>query len=309
MARYLITGGAGFIGSHLADALIGNEHQVDILDNLFTGFLANVPKGANFINGSILDRDLLKQLLSEVDGCFHLAAIASVPLCDEDWLVSHQVNVEGTLDVLYQAAKEHNGRKTVPVVFASSAAVYGLSEIFPLTEQSPLMPISSYGLHKVDGERYGNLAHEMYKLPFTALRLFNVYGARQRADSSYAGIITSFCHRLNEQQPLTIYGNGEQSRDFIYIKDVVRFFIQAMQTSSNSSRIFNVCTGTTTSIVEMGEILCQLYGQPFEAVFEAEREHDIYFSQGSPVKAREELGIVAETPLRDGLSEMLHFYK
>lgn len=305
MANYLITGGAGFIGSHLAEALLAANHQVTVLDNLSTGEVKNIPEGAKFCEGSILDQELLREILAQVDGCFHLAAIVSVPICDQDWLNAFQVNVAGTLAVMYQALKQQNGVKTVPVVFASSAAIYGNNQHFPLKEKETPTPISSYGLHKTDCENYAALANQLFQLPITALRLFNVYGARQRADSSYAGVITKFSNNLAQQQPIVIFGDGSQTRDFIYVKDVVRFFIQAMDTSTTNLRIFNACTGKSTSVLEIAKILCEIYGVDFAPVFEAPRLNDIYRSLGSCHKSKQELGITAHTSIKEGLRQSL----
>lgn len=304
MARYLVTGGAGFIGSHLAEALLAANHHVTVLDNLSTGVIENIPQGATFIEGTILNELLLKSLLAEMDGCFHLAAIVSVPICDQDWLNAFQVNVGGSLTVMYQALKQQNHVKTIPIVFASSAAIYGNNQHFPLQEDEASAPISSYGLHKADCEAYATLANQLFQLPFTALRLFNVYGARQRADSSYAGVITRFLNDLAGDKPLAIFGDGSQTRDFIYVNDVVRFFIQAMESSTQKMRIFNACTGKGVSILEIAKILCQINNKPLSPVFEPARMNDIYQSLGSCLKSENELGIKALTSINEGLRQL-----
>lgn len=223
MARYLVTGGAGFIGSHLCELLLAEKHTVCILDCLSSGRRENIPTNAEFIQGDIEDRALLTEIMSDVDGCFHLAAIASVPACNQDWLNAHQVNLTNTLNIV-DSARGNSKRKSVPVVFASSAAVYGNNTDLPLTESSITQPISIYGVNKLCCEYYLRVASELFQVPCTCLRLFNVYGPRQLADSSYSGVITRFINNINQDQPLTIYGTGEQTRDFICVTDVARFF-------------------------------------------------------------------------------------
>ncbi len=300
MAHYLVTGGAGFIGSHLCEALLAANHTVNVLDNLSSGRLENLPTGARLMIGDIQDRALVNDLLSEVDGCFHLAAIASVPLCNEDWLAAHQVNLTGTLQII-EAARAN----TVPVVFASSAAVYGDSQELPLRETAHISPISIYGLNKLACEDYARIASQLFQLPCTALRLFNVYGPRQSPNSSYSGVITVFLNQLLADRSLTIYGKGDQTRDFIYVADIVRFFITAMQTSRPGLRVYNACSGHSTSIQAIADCLAQILQKHPELIYQPPKLGDIYHSLGNPELAKRELGIVAETSWEEGLKQLV----
>lgn len=306
MARYLVTGGAGFIGSHLTEELLAAQHEVVVLDNLTTGDIHNIPQKAVFIKGDILDQELLKNIMANVDGCFHLAAVVSVPQCDVDWLNSFKTNVNGTFNILYEA-NEQNVKHRVPVVFASSTAIYGANNHLPLTEMEIPSPISSYGFHKTDCEHYAFMVNQLYHLPFTALRLFNVYGPRQRAESSYSGVISQFCNHLKRNEPIFIYGDGEQTRDFIFVNDVVRFFMRAMETSSETMRIYNVCTGKRSSINHIAHLLSNIYATKFQPIYKEARFHDIYHSLGSFKKAKQELGIVAEVEIHEGLEKLTNF--
>lgn len=300
MARYLVTGGAGFIGSHLCELLLAENHQVCILDSLISGATENIPHGAEFIQGSLNDRVLLSGLMDRVDGCFHLAAIASVPLCNEHWLHAHRINLTNTLKII-ESARGSDKRKPIPIVFASSAAVYGNNETLPLKENSVTKPISVYGINKLSSEYYFSVASELFKIPCTVLRLFNVYGPRQRPDSSYSGVITRFIDNLTKGLPLTIYGTGEQTRDFIYVSDVARFFLRAMETNRNSMRCLNVCRGQEVSIVQVGETLYHIFQRTPDIQFEPSKPGDILHSRGCPDLAHQELGIQAEISLETGL--------
>lgn len=304
MATYLVTGGAGFIGSHLCDELVKN-HQVYVLDNLSTGSVNNLPKGVQFIEGDITDYAQLESLMSKVDGCFHLAALVSVPLCNNDFFATHAINLTGTLNVLESAKVMAKKSKMIPVVFASSSAVYGDSQALPNEESGQTIPISVYAASKLCSEYYGRYANEISKVPFTGLRLFNVYGARQRLDSSYSGVISIFLNALLQGKPCIIYGDGKQSRDFIFVKDVVQFFIRAMQIQSQQAHVYNVCTGQSTDIKTLTTLLSQILHKPLQIDYQAARLGDILHSLGNPALAAQELGMVATTSIEMGLQQLV----
>ncbi|PJE16631.1 NAD-dependent epimerase/dehydratase family protein [Legionella sp.] len=302
METYLVTGGAGFIGSHLCDELIKTS-KVYVLDNLSTGFRHNLPKGVELIEGDICDYPLVEELMSKVDGCFHLAAMVSVPLCNDDVLKAHHINLTGTLNILKSAYKVS---KRIPVVFASSCAVYGNCRSLPIQETAELSPISIYATTKLAGEYYGRFINELHHLPFTALRLFNVYGPRQVLDSSYSGVISIFLNALLHDQPCVFFGSGKQLRDFIFVKDVVQFFINAMLTSTDTARMYNVCTGRSTDIKTIAVLLSQILGKELKVDHKPPKIGDIIASLGSPLFAEEELAISAQIPIELGLSNLVH---
>src|SRR5271170_1197251 len=213
MARFLITGGCGFIGSHLADALIGRAHLVRILDNLSTGKRENAPAQAELIVGDITDRARLAAATAGMDGIFHLAAIASVDASRRDWLGCHAVNLGGCINV-FDAARRPGGAG-LRVVYASSAAVYGDSAAVPLNEADLARPINAYGADKLGCELHGRVATLIHGVPAVGLRLFNVYGPRQDPSSPYSGVISIFADRLRRNAPIDIEGDGRQVRDFV----------------------------------------------------------------------------------------------
>ena len=224
--HYLITGGCGFIGSHLAERLLAGGHRVTIIDDLTTGKRENAPAGAEVVIADITTPGVFDAVAEQVDGCFHLAAIVSVQRSSKDWLRTHQVNASGTVALLDAIARK--GRR-VPVVFASSAAVYGDNAHIPLKETALCTPLSAYGADKLTCELHAFVASHIHGIPTIGLRVFNVYGPRQDPLSPYSGVISIFAHRMKQHLPITIYGDGEQSRDFIYVGDVVSGLVASMQ--------------------------------------------------------------------------------
>src|ERR1700722_10819816 len=222
MARFLVTGGCGFIGSHLAEALVTEGHQVRILDNLSTGKRGNAPPEAELIVGNIIDRRTVDDCVAGTDGVFHLAAIASVDQSRADWVGCHAVNLTGCVHIL-DAAR----RMAIPprVVYASSAAIYGDGGAIPLTEAERPRPVNAYGADKLGCELHARVASLLHAVPTIGLRLFNVYGPRQDPSSPYSGVISIFLDRLDRRAPIEIFGDGQQVRDFIAVADVVRFFV------------------------------------------------------------------------------------
>jgi len=305
LASYLVTGGCGFIGSHLADALIARGDRVRILDDLSSGRLANKPAAAELVRGDVADAALVARAMADVDGCFHLAAIASVERARRDWLGCHRVNLTGTITV-FNAARQARGGRPVPVVYASSAAVYGDNPAVPLDEEAVARPLSAYGADKFGCELHARVARELHGVPTLGLRFFNIYGPRQHPGSPYSGVISIFCDRLRRGEAVTIFGDGEQARDFVYVADAVAALAAAMGSLASRPEVppavLNVCTGEPTSInalVERIAALCR--GAPPTIVRAPARQGDIRRSTGDPSLARKRLGLGVLTPIAVGL--------
>lgn len=304
VASYLVTGGCGFIGSHLVDGLCERGHYVRILDDLSTGTLAYKPEEVEFFRGDVADPAAVAQAMQGVDGCFHLAAVASVERCNADWLGTHRTNLTGTITV-FDAARTANPRAPIPVVFASSAAVYGDNPNTPLCETAMARPLSAYGADKLACELHGFVASHIHRVPTCGLRFFNVYGPRQDPNSPYSGVISIFCRRLKAKQGICIYGDGDQTRDFIYVGDVVRALIAAMEDRPTDGTIFNVCTGKPTTIRALAKDIGRILDVKSDIAFAPARTGEIYDSLGDPRKARSLLSFVASTEMTEGLTRTL----
>lgn len=302
MARWLVTGGCGFIGSHLVDALAGRRDQVRVLDDLSTGRPDRLPAGAELIVGDVAEPETVARAMEGVDGIFHLAAVASVQRCTEDWARSHRTNLTGTVAVLDAARR---AARPVPMVYASSAAVYGDNQDLPLTEASATAPLSAYGVDKLGGEWHARVGWSVHSVPSVGLRFFNVYGSRQDPSSPYSGVIAIFADRIARHADIAIYGDGEQTRDFIFVGDVVAHLLAAMQHGGSGARVFNVCTGRGTSIRCLADLIGDIVGWRPRISFEPPRAGDIRGSIGSPARAREGLGLEAKTTVLDGLTRTL----
>lgn len=300
MTKILVTGGCGFIGSHLSEALRAAGHTVRILDDLSTGTRANLVPDAELIVGSITDRVALDEAFEGVDACFHLAAIASVQRGTEAWLETHEVNLSGTINV-FDAARD----RAVPVVYASSAAVYGLPESLPLFEESPTRPLSAYGADKLGCEQHARVAGLIHGVPTFGLRFFNVFGPRQDPRSPYSGVISIFCERLIAGQGAQVNGDGAQTRDFIHVSDVVAALMAAWPRASVDGPVCNVCTGEATRIVDLARTIGHILGRPAAIAHGPARAGDIRDSFGSPHRLRSLLGIEAKTGLEEGLAGIL----
>jgi UDP-glucose 4-epimerase len=301
MASYLVTGGCGFIGSHLCKALWSRGDAVRVLDDLSTGSLGNVPSNVAFIRGDITDRRIVDQALSGVDGCFHLAAVASVELSNRDWVRTHRINLTGAVTVFDAAS----AAGLVPVVYASSAAVYGDCPSLPLRESSEKRPLSAYGADKLGCELHARVAGKVHRLPSVGLRLFNVYGPGQDPKSPYSGVISIFCERLRRGYPIEIFGDGRQTRDFIFVADVVTALLRAMETRPSGEPVFNICTGHATPVLELAQTIASLCDQDLSIQFRAAREGEIRHSYGDPTAAKQALGLGNATELRAGLAATL----
>ncbi|MSP50266.1 MAG: NAD-dependent epimerase/dehydratase family protein [Alphaproteobacteria bacterium] len=304
MARYLVTGGAGFIGSHLVDALRARGDDVVVLDDLSTGHRSNLPADVRLIEADVADPAAVRGAMAGTDGCFHLAAIASVQRSNEDWLGTHRANLTGTIAVLDSARQARNG-EPVPVVYASSAAVYGDAQDLPLTETVAPRPMTAYGADKLGSELHARVAGIVHGVPTTGMRFFNVYGPRQDPKSPYSGVISVFADRVGRGREIAIHGDGGQTRDFIFVADVVRHLLAAMATSGPKARVFNVCTGKATSVLDLARALMAASGRTVEIRHRPPRAGDIRASLGDPGRATAALGLRAETLLLDGLKATL----
>jgi UDP-glucose 4-epimerase len=300
MARYVVTGGCGFIGSHLADALIQQGHSVRILDNMSTGRIENKPTAAELFEGDVADANFVTRAMRGMDACFHLAAVASVERSNIAWSETHRTNLTGSINV-FDAARHANPRFAIPVVYASSAAVYGDNLNMPLSEASTTHPVSAYGADKLGSEQHGFVAWHVHGVPTCGLRFFNVYGPRQDPASPYSGVISIFCDRLQSGRGIAISGDGNQSRDFIFVGDVVRALLAAMKHATSEGRVFNVCTGRPTTIREMVEAIADTLEITPEIAYAPPRQGDIRVSCGDPSSARAVLGFEARISLAEGL--------
>jgi nucleoside-diphosphate-sugar epimerase len=303
----LVTGGAGFIGSHIVEELLRRGDTVRVLDNFSSGSPENLKdlKGdLEILEGDLRTADAVQAAVRDVELVFHLAAFVSVPQSMLDPETCFAINVGGTVNLL-EASRRAGVRK---MVVSSSTAVYGDTAVFPTTEETPLSPLSPYALSKQVNELYARLYTQTLGLPVTALRYFNVYGPRQRPDSDYAAAIPIFVRKLVAGEPITIYGDGKQSRDFIFVKDVVRANLLAAG-SKAAGEAFNICTGQETDLLTLLEELSEISPHQPAVVFEAPRPGDIYRSAGSPEKAALGLGFRAETSLSNGLAQTIEWMK
>lgn len=302
--RFLVTGGCGFIGSHLVDSLLADGHDVIVIDDLSTGKRENLDFRATLVVADVTDQAAVADAIEGVAGCFHLAAIASVTKSNQDWVGTHRVNQTGTVAVLNAARTAGNGGP-VPVVYASSAAVYGDTSAEPITEDTPTRPITAYGADKLGSELHAAVAWSAHRVPTIGLRFFNVYGPRQDPSSPYSGVISIFAERLARGLPIAIYGDGAQVRDFIYVGDIVLALRAAMDRATAGAAIYNVCTGVPTTITRLAELIARQLGISPEIRFEPPRAGDIRRSIGSPDRADRALELPSRIALTDGLKVLL----
>lgn len=298
--KYLITGGAGFIGSHIARTLLQNGKQVRILDNFSSGKRENLQGlDVELIEGDLRDLNAVEKAVKGIDIIFHEAAFVSVPESMEKPQECLDVNVSGTSQ-LFESARKSGVKR---VVFASSAAVYGDSEAYPLSEDTPLKQLSPYAVSKRVDELYGELFTNQFGLDVVALRYFNVYGPRQRPDSMYAAAVPIFIRRILDSKPITVYGDGGQTRDLVNVKDVVQANILASKHPNAPGKIFNVCTGVETRLLDLLDILYQIFPNAPKHIHAEPRAGDIYRSIGTPKKIMETLGYQPQVSLANGLAE------
>ena len=301
---YLVTGGCGFIGSHLVDALLARGDNVRVLDDLSTGKMENIPAACEMICGDVTDTTTVRRAMHGVDGCWHLAAIACVDRSNKDWLATHQVNLSGTIQVL-EASRQTRPNHPIPVVYASSAAVFGDNARIPFTERSETRPLSAYGADKLGSELHARVGTLIHGIPSVGLRFFNVYGSRQDPRSPYSGVISFFIERIRQGESCVIHGDGEQSRDFIHVSDVVQFLLKSMGRGYPLPEIYNVCTGRQTTIIELAKTLFKICDHTTALTYGPKRSGDIRFSVGDPSQATKHLGLTAAMPLLQGLERTL----
>ena len=304
MAKVLVTGGCGFIGSHLCAALAAAGHDVRILDDLSTGWLVNCAPGTDLVVGCVTDPVVVGRAMEGVEACFHLAAIASVQRGTEAWAATHRLNLSGTINIL-DAARASG----VPVIYASSAAVYGIPDRSPLTEDSRLQPLSAYGADKLGCEQHARVAGVVHGVRTFGLRFFNVFGTRQDPHSPYSGVISIFCERLAKGLPVMLHGDGGQLRDFVHVSDVVRALLAAWGAASVEAPVVNVCTGRPTSIRELAHAIAGLLGREPRLLTAPARAGDIRESLGSAMRLERDLGVRAETTLGQGLAGILEWLR
>eukprot|EP00440_Ansanella_granifera_P035739 gb/GFBE01038768.1/.p1 GENE.gb/GFBE01038768.1/~~gb/GFBE01038768.1/.p1 ORF type:complete len:310 (+),score=64.14 gb/GFBE01038768.1/:1-930(+) len=305
MPTYLVTGGAGFIGSHLVEALCAAGHAVRVVDNLSTGKKENLPDGVEMVEGDVADLELMRAAVKGCDGVFHLAAVASVQKSNEDWLGTHRANLTATITVFEVARTASASGGAIPVIYASSAAVFGANQECPQSESSAVVPLTAYGADKLACELHARVASHVHKVNSVGFRFFNVYGARQDPSSPYSGVIAIFASRLAAGKGITIFGDGQQTRDFVYVKDVVKFLMASMfDKPPQGAEVYCLCTGRTTTLLQLAEALGQVIGAKPDISHGEERTGDIRTSFGNPAKLREKFGFGAETTLGEGLANM-----
>ena len=302
LALFLVTGGAGFIGSHLADALLAEGHRVRVLDDLSTGHMANLDPRCELVRGCVTNPDAVAAAMDGAAGCFHLAAIASVARGNEDWRGTHLVNQTGTVTVLDTARA---GR--LPVVYASSAAIYGNLGDATAREDLRPAPLTAYGADKLGSELHAAVALHVHGVPTVGLRFFNVFGPRQDPHSPYSGVISIFAALVAADRTLSVHGDGQQLRDFVYVGDVVTHLRAAMRHLARgpASVVLNVCTGRATSVLDLAATLGRLHGRAPRITHGPARPGDIRRSLGDPSQAIATLGVRAAITLEDGLARTL----
>ena len=300
--KYLITGGAGFIGSHIAEFLSNQGHEVTVLDSLRTGFTKNLDDlNVKFVKGDIRDKDLVKEVAKNASAIFHLAALVSVPESLTQISECVDINTIGTLNIL-EAARETQNCK---VILSTSAANYGDNPVLPKVETMVPEPMTPYAITKLDGEYYLKMYQDQWNVPTTSLRYFNVFGPRQNPKSAYAAAVPIFINKALQNESITIYGDGLQTRDFVYVKDVVK---ANMLASTKGSGTYNVALGHSTSILELAENIINITNSKSQIQFLNKRAGDIKHSQANPEKFNK-LGFNPDYTIQEALEETITFYE
>src|SRR5687768_2639947 len=307
MSHYLVTGGAGFIGSHLAEELTRRGHTVRVADSLVTGKRANLDhvKGVEFLEGDLADLPFAHRAIAGMDYVLHQAAIPSVPRSVKDPITSNRANVDATLNVLV-AARDAGVKR---LVFAGSSSAYGNTATLPKSEDMPSNPLSPYALQKVVGEQYLQMFTRLYGLETVIIRYFNVFGPRQDPSSPYSGVISVFATALLDNRPPKIYGDGRQTRDFTYVANVVDGVLRACDAPGASGEVINVATGGRISLNELFAEMKKIVGASVEPDYLEPRQGDVRDSQASIVKANALLGYEPTVSFEDGLKKTIEWYR
>jgi UDP-glucose 4-epimerase len=304
----VVTGGAGFIGSHIVEALVARGERVRVLDDLSTGraaHLAAVQDDIEFRRGSVCDPRALDEVMRGAQFVFHMAAVASVPLSLDQPVLVNRVNVEGTVAVL-EAARRHG---VLRVVIAASSSAYGDSDALPSREDQPVAPVSPYAVSKVVGEMYGRVFTRLLGVDTVALRYFNVYGPRQDPAGPYAAVIPRFVTAALGGEPLTIYGTGAQTRDFVFVEDVVQANLLARTAPLAPGGVYNIGSGRGTSLNELVETLQSVCARPLTVRRTPARAGDVMHSRADVKRARHDLGFEPTVSLEDGLGRTVAWWE
>ena len=300
MATYLVTGGCGFIGSHLVKNLLSDGHNVRVLDNLSVGRSENIPDSAELIIGSVTDKYIVRSCMWGVDACFHLASCKSKMRSHESWLSTHNTNVAGSINVFVTA-----GVNRTPVVYASSYEVYGDNADTPLKENSLVSPLSSFGVDKLGVELQARIASLEHGVPTTGLRFFNVYGNHEAHMGAGCGVISKFQKNIDDDDSLVIFGDGKQIRDFVFINDAIVFLRTALEKVTRAPCVFNVCSGKPISMNSLAKMMMTINSVNKPVKYEKSERGDIRMSVGDPRKSISRLGVVAKQPLVRGIRSLM----
>jgi nucleoside-diphosphate-sugar epimerase len=307
MAHYLVTGGAGFIGSHLSEEIARRGHRVRVADSLITGKRANLDHipGVEFMEGDLAELEFAKKAAEGCDYVLHQAAIPSVPRSVKDPITSNRANVDATLNMLV-AARDAGVKR---LVFAASSSAYGDTPTLPKHEQMPTNPLSPYALQKVVGEQYLQMFTKLYKLETVSIRYFNVFGPRQDPTSPYSGVISVFATALLENRSPKIYGDGKQTRDFTYVANVVDGVLRACDATNASGEVINVATGGRISLNDLFYAMRDVVGGNLEPTYAEPRQGDVRDSQADIRKAKDLLGYTPSVSFEDGLARTIAWYR
>ncbi len=305
----LVTGGAGFIGSHIVEALVNRGDYVRVIDDFSTGKIENLEhiksNRLEIIKGDIRDEKILKKILKDIDYVSHQAALRSVPRSVDDPLSTNDVNISGTL-LLLKIAKECGVKR---VVYASSSSVYGETQSFPQKEDDLPRPISPYAVSKLTGEYYCKVFTKIYGLSTVSLRYFNVFGPRQDPLSQYAAVVPRFIFSVLKGEPLEIHGDGLQSRDFSYIDNIVLANLLSFEAKNVDGEVFNIACGETHSVLELADTICKILGKKCEYIFTSARKGDVRKTYADISKAEKLLGYKPKVNFKEGIERTIEYFK